>query len=134
MALRQTCPIPGRGKSGDLRKKKSEDCSKNSEILFFPRSSTFSIKGTRHQPNSQGLLPLSKWRTDTEKTDSCDELLNTSKNRRSSVQKSSKNSVFSLLVYHFVTLAFLKNIPLLLFIIFRKIFFPKKTVRLGALS
>ena len=57
MALRQTCQSLVEENLETYEKKKSEDCSKNSEILFFPRSNTFSIKGTRHQPNSQGLLP-----------------------------------------------------------------------------
>ena len=121
MSLFQTCQ--------PLVKENLETHEKNLEILqkivrfyFFFRSNPFSIKGTRHQPNSQGLLPLLKWRTDTEKTD--DELLNTSKNR-SSVQKSSKYSVFSLLVYHFMAIAFLKNIPLLFKNLFSERFFPK---------
>ena len=106
----------------ETNEKNLEIAKKSSDILFFPRSNPFSIKGTRHQPNSQGLLPLLKWRTDTEKTD--DELLNTSKNR-SSVQKSSKYSVFSLLVYPFMALALLKNIHLLFKNLFSERFFPK---------
>ena len=55
------------------------------------------------------------------------ETLNTSKNR-SSVQKSSKVQCFSLLVYHFMALAFPVNIPLVfnnLIYFLSERFFPK---------
>ena len=50
-------PTPGKGKSGD-HEKKSRDSTKNCEILYFPRSNTFTIEGTGHQSHSQRLLPF----------------------------------------------------------------------------
>ena len=110
--------------------KKSGDSTKNIEILFFPLSNPFSIKGSQ-QPHSQGLLPFQNGGQTRKKKD---KLLNTSKNH-SSVQKTVSVQCFSFLVYHFMALASLVNISFLfnnLIYFISERFFPK-TCEIGSL-
>ena len=118
MALRQTCQ-PLVKENLETHEKKSGDCIKNSEILFFPDQTPFSSRAL-----DTNLIPRASFpfQNGGQKTD--DKLLNTSKTR-SSMQKSSNNSVFSLLVYHLMALVFLKNIPLLFKNLFSERFSPK---------
>ena len=115
------------------------DSTKNSEILFFPWSNPFSIARTRHQPHSPGLSPIQNGGQTRRGTISHRSIIWTQAKNTARYKKVVKVQFFSLLVYHFMALAFPVNMPFLdlysttLFTSFQKDF-CQKTVRLGALS